>query len=164
MSIPQTVVNAVLATGVPGELAYDGPHRAFPWQLQSTPEPNIVGATAYTVVSEGIAMAGGTGEFAGILINPKAYANFSANGGLAPTMTLPDNTIAELLIMGTIYATIGTAAAIGDLVEYNTTTGALQTVARGTTTPTTGFAFIPNCKVVVKTVTAAGLAIIELTD
>lgn len=131
---PQTTIAFQQATGVPGELAYDGPHRSKPWQLISSPAANVIGATAYTAVSEGIAMAGGTGEFVGILINPKAYANFGGNqGGLAPTMTLPDDTIGELLTMGTPFVTLVAAANIGDKVFYNSTSGALTSEPRLTT-------------------------------
>lgn len=125
----QQSVSLAQGFGVQGEVIYDGPWRAAPWQLQSSPHPNVIGATAFTVVSEGIAMAGSIGVFAGILALPKSYANFTGNGGLAPTLTLADDSIGELLTMGTMLALLTTASNIGDLVTYNETTGALASVA-----------------------------------
>ena len=127
----QTVVNLTQAFGVQGELIYDGPHRSNPWQLISSPQANVIGATAYTIVSgatdtgSGTAQAGGGGTlgFAGVLTAPKSYANF--NGGLTPTMTLADDTIGELVTMGTINLFLTSAANPGDPLTYNTTTGAL---------------------------------------
>lgn len=123
----QTVVNFVTGIGVPGEILFDGPKRVYPYTLISTPQLNIVGATAYTVVSDGVAMAGGSGAFAGILVNPKTYPLF---GGVPfnPSLTLPDNTIGELLVMGTPLMKLATTANIGDFVVYDATTGALSTV------------------------------------
>lgn len=123
----QSTVSLAQGFGVQGEIVYDGPIRAAPWTLVSTPEPNIIGATAYTVVSDGIAMAGGAGAFAGILAIPKSYtAGLIVTG---PTLTLPDETIGELVTMGQMLVLLTTAANIGDPVVYNTTTGALSSVA-----------------------------------
>jgi hypothetical protein len=123
----QQTVSLAQGFGVQGEIIYDGPVRAAPWQLISTPQANVVGATAYTVTSEGIAQAGGVGVFAGILVSPKEYTYAGAIG--TPTLTLPDDTIATLLTMGQITVKLTTAAAIGDQIVYNTTTGALASVA-----------------------------------
>lgn len=131
----QQTVSLSMGFGVQGEEVYDGPRRVKPWQIISTPQPNVIGATAYTVVSPetdtsaGIAMAGGVTEFAGILINPKVYASFGASSGsLDPTLTLSNDTIAELMTMGTPLVKLTTAANVGDLVVYDTTTGALSSV------------------------------------
>lgn len=135
----QSAVAFAMGFGIPGELQYDGPLRAMPWQLISAPQPNVVGSTAYTIVSPmsdlvtGVAMAGGTGEFAGILSDPKVYANYG-NGGVGgafnPTMTLPDDTIAELVMMGQLLVTLTTASNPGDRVTFNTTTGALASMPK----------------------------------
>src|ERR1700722_18552687 len=94
----QSTVNIWSAGGVVGEIAFDGPMRAAPYNLFSSGTPNLVG-NAYTVTSggspepsgnsalAGTATVGGTGVFAGILINPKDYASFGTTGGpLNPTM------------------------------------------------------------------------------
>ncbi len=128
----QSTVNYTEALGVAGEFAFDGPQRATPYKLLSASAAyNIVGATAYTVSSEGVAAAGGTGVFAGILVHPKHYASYgtAASGALAATMTLPNYVTAELLRMGEMIVTLPAAAAIGDQVLYNTTTGVISTQA-----------------------------------
>jgi hypothetical protein len=149
--------------GVPGELYTDGPHRAESFILESASAAyNIIGATAFTVTNEGIAAAGGTGVFAGILVNPKVYATSgTVSGALAPTLTLPNETQAELLTMGSIVVTLPAAAAIGDSVIYDNTTGALSTIAPGADLPS-GKTFA-NAVVDYYTVSAAGLAVITLS-
>lgn len=135
MAIPQSAIAFVTGFGVQGEIIYDGPVRAAAWQLISTPATNVIGARGCTVVSGpagsqgdvcGVAAAGGTGVFAGIIANPKTYANFSGN--LAATLTLPDDTIAELVTMGQMLIFSTTASNIGDNVVFDTTSGALSTI------------------------------------
>lgn len=142
----QTTVNQFYAFGVPGELILSGAWRAAPFNLNSAQASyNIIGATAYTTTDGLIAAAGGTiGDgtaFAGILVNPKVYATSGTTSGtLAPTLTLPNNGVAELLIMGIINVTLPAACAVGDAVLYDTTTGALSTLggfATGTLTQST---------------------------
>lgn len=126
----QSTVRVSQTSGVPGELAYEGPLRAKSYILNSASAAyNIVGATAFTVSSEGIVAAGGSGPFAGILANPKAYAllGTSAGGPLAATLTLPNAINAEFVDMGELWVTLPAAAAIGDRVMYDTTTGVLST-------------------------------------
>lgn len=128
----QTTVNLTQAFGVPGEIVYDGPIISKPWQLISTPQLNVIGATAYTIntpatdTASGIAQAGGTGIFCGVLACPKSYANFS--GSLSPTLTLGDDTVAELVTTGQMLLTLANASNPGDLVVFDQTTGALSTV------------------------------------
>lgn len=181
---PTVGLRFALPAGVPGDMAYDGPLRSRPWTLQSSGTPNIVGATGYTVTSEGIARAGGgtatglvTVPFAGILVNPKAYTfgygvvstpsnPIGPDFVLYPTMTLPDGSLGELATMGTFFATSVLAAAVGDLVTMHTTTGALSalTFTSGTPTAPANFAVVPNARWVLRAVGALGLGIIELTD
>jgi hypothetical protein len=103
--------------------------------------------------------------FAGILVNPKSYASYGAVGGapLDPTLFLGPNTQGEFMTMGTIVVTLVGAANIGDLVQYNTTTGVLSTVAPGASA-TTGNALIPNCVVWNYPTSGTGLAAIRITD
>ena len=132
----QSTVNIEYGFGVPGSLYDDGPVRSFPAELVSASAAyNIVGATAYTVTTADpgnnsgslVAAAGGTGAFAGILMNPKVYATAGTSAGaLIPTMTLPNYFIGELLNMGDIIVSIPGPANIGDLVAYDNTTGALS--------------------------------------
>lgn len=167
----QSAVRLVQGAGVPGERAYDSPSRVFPYNLTSSPQLNVVGATAYTVTTPandttaGIAAAGGAGEFAGILVDPKSYAlygNGTFQGALAPTLDVPDGTIGQLATMGIYFVILTTAAAVGNLLCYNTTTGALASYVSGALPG--GFTAIPNGKVILRATAANGLAIVQLTD
>jgi hypothetical protein len=142
----QSAVNIWSAAGVVGELAFDGPMRAAPYNLYSSGVPNLVG-NAYTVTSggnpepatnsaiAGTAQVGGTGVFAGILICPKDYASYGTVGGpLNPTMVLPDYSIGQLAIQGEFWVNLPGPANIGDLVTYDPLTGNLNSI-----TPTTKF-------------------------
>lgn len=137
----QSTVNITLALGVVGEVFDNGPIRALPWNLESDPQLNVVGR-AFTVLdggdptpvnsgvtssaNAGVARAGGTGIFAGILINPKEYASFGTVGNpLGATLTLPDFTVGTLLTMGEIVVTLPNAVNVGDKVFYDNTTGVL---------------------------------------
>jgi hypothetical protein len=133
----QSTVNVQNAFGVPGALYDDGPVRAAPWQLNSASAAyNVVGATAYTLVSadpanqyvSGVAQAGGTTQFVGILMNSKEYATSGpSTGAIDPTLTLPNYVIGDLLTMGDIVVQIPTVASVGDYVCYDNTTGKLST-------------------------------------
>jgi hypothetical protein len=116
--------------GVPGELFTDSPWIAQSYTIQSASAAyNIIGATCCTVTSQGFCAAGGTNPFAGFLVDPKDIALFGASGiPLNPTLTVPNFTQVECLTMGTIIVTLPAAAAIGDYVVYNTTTGAISTI------------------------------------
>ena len=137
MSSFQTAVPYDYAFGLPGEIKYSGPVRAKPGYINSASAAyNIVGATIFTspnsggTVAAGGAIAAGT-TFYGLLANPKLYASFgtTAGGPLAPTMTLPNLIEAEFLTMGEVVVSVPGPCNIGDLLTYNTTTGAIGTVA-----------------------------------
>lgn len=149
----QSVVNVELGFGIPGTWFDDAPQRAQPSTLVSASATyNVVGATAYTVTTADpgdgsaslIAAAGGSGVFAGILMNPHVYATSGpTTGALNPTMTLPNQFMGELALTGTAIVTIPGPANIGDLVAYDLTTGQLisypaQTVFTGSIAITTG--------------------------
>jgi hypothetical protein len=137
----QTTVNFERGFGVPGEILLAGPTRALPGILNSASAAyNIIGATAYTITAGAsgadpnlpvTVAAGGAGVFAGILAAPKTYASYGTSGGgpLAPTLTLPNNWNATFLFMGEMVVTLAAAANVGDLVYYDTTTGAIATQA-----------------------------------
>ncbi len=158
----QSTVFFSTGLSVPGEIWSNTPIRSQSYILQSVlASQNIIGATAYTIVSQGIARAGGTGAFAGFLVMPKDYALYGLAGtALSPTMTLANEVQADILSMGTIVVTLPGPAAIGDVVLYDTATGALQTVPPGTALPV-GTASA-NAYVDYFTVTAAGLAVITV--
>lgn len=158
----QSTISLVSGQGVQGDLYGDQPVRCLPYILNSEdPTTNIFG-NAFTIVSQGVVTAGGIGIFAGFLVNPKNHASFGGSGGpLSPTLVLPNGETAALLTMGLFYAALPATANIGDLVVYDTTTGALATIAPTDTIPV-GFAFA-FAFVDVFTITAAGLAVINAT-
>ena len=133
----QSVVNYEQTFGFPGAQYDNFPARVIPAELVSSNAAyNIVGATAYTATTADpgdnsasfIAAAGGTGVFAGILVQSTSYATFGgAAGPLSPSLTLPNYTIGELATFGNWIVSIPGPAAIGDLVAYDTITGALST-------------------------------------
>lgn len=161
----QSAVQLQQGFGVPGELFTDSPYRSQSFIINSASAAyNIVGATAYTITSQGVAQAGsgGTLGFAGILADPKIYANYGISGNaLAPTLVLANYTQADLVSMGTMIVTLPGAAAIGDWVVYDNTTGALSTVAAGSGSPGSGKSWA-HAFVDYFTVSGSGLAVITL--
>jgi len=133
----QTVTNFTTANGIPGELAYLGPEpRVQPRILYSAGQAQTFGfafteSTAGDMLLGNTAQVGGTGKFAGILVQPKAAASFgtTAGGPLAATLNKADYTTGELCSFGDVFVALGAACNIGDLVAYHTTTGALSTVS-----------------------------------
>lgn len=152
--------------GVVGELYDNGPVRSQPYTLNSALASYNVMGTAFTVLSQGFAQAGNPGGdnvFAGILANPKVAAGLGdTSSPLNPTITVPNQTLAEIVSMGSLWVLLPAPAAIGDLVIYDNTTGALATITPGTTLP--GGKSFANAVVDRFTVTAAGLAVITITD
>ena len=133
----QSTVNTQYGAGIPGSLYDDSPVRSAPWILNSANAAyNIIGATAFTAssadpgtgITSGVAAAGGTNQFVGILSNLKtAVTSGTSAGALIGSATLPNNVEAELVTMGHIWAALPMTANVGDLVSYDSTTGALST-------------------------------------
>lgn len=140
--------------GVPGEIVFDGPNRVQTGITGSTSAlSNIIGRVFTQARAGGVMSADGNlAEFGGILCNPKVYAGRGTvvGGTLAPTLQLPNNTVAEFLQMGFILlqteAAQAAAPLIGDILLYATATGAIVTVAAGTE-PGAGQAAVPNATV-----------------
>jgi len=158
----QSTVRTVQGSGVIGELANDGPVRATSYTLVSGATDNVVG-NAFTVSSEGVAEAGGTGTFAGILANPKVYASQgTASNTLGATLVLDDYAIGELVTMGTMYVELDSAASIGDTVVYDVDDGSLDVISAGASLPS-GFEYA-FAKVTGLTVSSPGIAEITITE
>jgi len=85
----------------------------------------------------------------------------SAGIPLNPTLTVPNFTQVECATEGTYWVTLPAAAAIGDYVIYDNTTGALSTITPSTPLPV-GKTFA-NAVVDYYTVSGAGLAVITIT-
>jgi|LSQX01.1.fsa_nt_gb hypothetical protein len=116
-----------LTSGVPGQLAYDGPWRSQAVVISSETEGNHY-AYAYTRAIDGTYVVGGEGLFGGVLVRPLTSA-------IEPTLT--KGAAGELAQMGPIFVPIkvvdATAAALGGKVYFNKTTGLLQTTGTGGT-------------------------------
>lgn len=162
----QSTVNINLGFGVVGELIVDGPQRVESLALDSS--GGTIGYAFTKSNSTNVATMGGTitsgsTVFAGILVNPKAYASFGSTNPLDPTLALPGYAQGEFLTMGTIVVALTGAGNIGDIIQYNTTTGALSALAPGSSA-TTGNALIPNAVVYRYPTSAAGLVAIRITE
>jgi hypothetical protein len=148
----QSTVNFDQGFGIQGELFDDGPVRAQPAVIFSNnTTPNTFGfaatwtGTTTTVTSSNLTPTsiaqmgnpGGTFQFAGFMVNPKAASSNGTNAGgtLFPTLTVPDLTTVELLNMGSIVVSLPAAAAVGDIVIFDNVTGALATIAPGASVP-----------------------------
>jgi len=162
----QSTVNITLGFGVVGELIVDGPQRVEPLTLDAnggTVGNYFTKSNTTNVATQGGTITNGSIVAAGFLVNPKVYASMGGANPLDPTLALPGNAQGEFLTMGTIVVYMTTAANIGDLVEYNLTTGVLGAVAPGSAA-TSGFALIPNCVVWRYPTSAAGIVAIRITD
>lgn len=155
MPIPYTAINE-LVSGIPGEQAFDGPVRALTALLDTETESNNVFGRAFTYSDEAVesVQAGGTGLFAGLLINPKAYlldVEYARNG-----------TQAELGFMGEWYVQLTTTGGtIGDPIYFVNETGEL-----GHGTAGAGQTQIPNAVISRHNVSpqTPTLAVVRLTQ
>jgi hypothetical protein len=162
----QSTIQTAMGAGLPGELFDDGPRRAQPFTLRSDSAADNVFGRAFTVLSEGVAEAGKDGSqvFAGILINPKAAPLYGVSGDpYGASLTVPNEYIGELLSEGSIWVTLPAAANIGDAVYFTDATGVITTTAPGAAAPANS-TLIKGAFVDRFTVTAAGLAVITLTN
>ena len=138
----QTSVNVYNALGIPGELAFDGPIRAGTYNLYSAGVPQIYGYAftsstginpdpALNSPNAATAQAGGTGPVVGILYGPKeaVLRGTTLGGPLAPSLAVPDYSVGTLLFMGEVFVNLPGPANPGDLVTYDTATGALNSIA-----------------------------------
>jgi len=138
----QLTVNSTLASGLPGEVVVDGPHRALTYELESADELDNIFGRAFTVSQEGIAQVGnpdGNGVFAGFLIGPKQTTFYgpiaSYDGSPVNNYYLPNGSIGELLTMGTLLGAVTPSAPIGNLVIFDNITGELDTIPPNTPVP-----------------------------
>lgn len=162
MSLPQQTVFLQQSAGFVGDLYGDFPFSADPYELDSVDETNNVFGNFFTVTSQGIAQAGGTGPVAGFMVDPKDSA-LRSTGGLnpfTPTLQLPNGSIAAMLTIGKIFVTLPAPCNIGDWVIYDLTTGELATVAPPGPIPV-GFGFA-YATVDLFTPSSAGLAVIRV--
>ncbi len=165
----QQVVNVDLNLGVPGDIQLDEPSRITPVTLATA---GTVGYFFTVANNTGLASVGGTITNGSVVIGgiaalPKQEPLFgsSASSPLTPNLSLSANAQVALLTMGSITVNIPNSWEIGDLVQYNTTTGVLGSYAPGGS-PTGGYATVPNA-VMARFGNAAaggGLGIARLTN
>src|ERR1700759_1714156 len=124
--------------GIPGEQAFNYPPVvSLPWNIVSSAASlNIVGATCFSISGDETAAAGNVGgalAFAGLLVNPKNYANY--NGSLTPTLTLPNNSLVSLATAGAFNVTLANTPVVGYQIYFDNTTGAMSCIAPGSVLP-----------------------------
>jgi hypothetical protein len=125
MAFPSTVVSD-LVSGIPGEISFDAPYTGIAAVINSASAANNVFGRAMTYINEAVETigAGGTGKFAGILVNPKT----SAFGVIGDTSdTVPNGTPVSTMFEGECYVLLstGTTVTIGDAVFFVNATGEL---------------------------------------
>lgn len=179
----QKTVRFNQAAGLAGEIAEDGPLRSQTFRLvanATTPATPIAFGRAFTYATPAyaanpndlagtqIAQPGGTGAFAGILINPKAHASRgTASGPLEAVYSVPADTFGELARMAILFAVVeaadAAAGAPGSAIAYKDD-GSLVSFAAGGTAPS-GSTVIPGARLLTDlgAAPAGGLARIELT-
>lgn len=143
----QSTVNVDLNLGVPGDLVLDEPSRITPVTLATA---GAIGQFFTVANNTGLASLGGTitnGSIVigGIAINPKIEPLFgsSVSSPLNANLTLNANDQVAMLTFGACIISNPNAWEIGDLLQYNTTTGVISSYAPGGS-PSGGNAAIPN--------------------
>lgn len=131
----QTSVNQYQVLGVPGEFADDSPSRVAPYSVlnNSTALPTV--GFAFTQgTNDNEAVVGGQGNFLGVLVEPKQYANYA---NLTATLEVKTGTNAELCDMGHIFVKSTTEVKPGYVAAFNKTTGAIAGYANAGLIPET---------------------------
>jgi len=160
MAFPSSVISD-LVSGIPGEIAFDAPYTGITAIVDTTTEANNVFGRAFTYKTESVesVQAGGTGLFAGLMVNPKAHA---INTLAATTDSVSNGRVSEFCVKGEVYVllSVGTAVTIGDPVFFVNADGTL-----GAGTATAGQTQISGATVVRHNPSAANapsLAVVRL--
>jgi hypothetical protein len=165
----QNAVNVDLNLGVPGDIILDEPSRITVATLATA---GTLGYFFTVANNTGLASVGGTitnGSvvFGGIGVLPKNEPLFGSAAAtpLNPNLGVSENAQIALLSLGSCIVSLPNSWEIGDLLAYNTTTGALSSYAPGGS-PGGGSATVPNA-VMARFGNAAsggGLGIARLTN
>lgn len=171
----QQTGNVFQAPGRPGAIQDISPNRTTPHIVvangDNLPEfgraftllnPQTIQSQPYAQVAT--AQIGGTGRFAGILVNPGEYISYAPIG--EATYTLPDGAEAGLCSMGHVWVIATNEITNGYLAAYDTTTGEIYGYAQGTEASAlpSGQAFIPNATLVKFNSVAGNYAVLEMVS
>lgn len=116
-------------------------------------------ACAFTqAADDGYAKLGGEGVFAGVLVNPKMYANYL---NLNPTLKLPNGSQGGLCTFGHIYVRSSSAYAIGNIAAYDKTTGSISAYVNAEAVPENAVV-IPNARFIKYSGDANTVGVLEL--
>ncbi len=156
----QQSVSLSQGAGQAGELYSNAPIRAKSFTIVSDPVVNYVG-NACTVTSEGVCQMGGSGAFAGFLVDPKTLAAFGTAGDpLASNLIVPDQQVVTILQEGEIYVNLTSAGNIGDSIVYEVATGDLQAIDPTDTLPV---GWLPAwAELIEYTLSSPGLAVVHV--
>ena len=122
-------------------------------------KPTIACAFTHTS-TDGQAAIGGTNAFAGVLVNPKNYANYA---GLNATLELPSGIQGGLCTFGHIFIKPASAFAPGYVAAYNNANGAINAYDVAGNIPA-GFTQIANAKFIKVSGNANDTAILQLGE
>lgn len=134
----QSSVRYDLAFGIPGEMRHDGPTRAQPGVVVSADATNNVFGRVFSRLKTSPNWRAGNPDGLGvefaIMADPKLAASYgtAAAGPLAPSLTVPNNTINTMMTMGFVTVVTLSAAGLGDMVRFSNATGEIYITAPGT--------------------------------
>lgn len=110
--------------------------------------------------TDGQAVLGGEGVFAGVLVNPKMYANYA---NLTPSLELPDGSQGGLCTFGHINVKPATAFSIGNIAAYDKTTGKISAYVNAAAVPATSVV-IEHAEFIKRSGNAGEIAVLQLGD
>jgi hypothetical protein len=119
----QTAVNQFMPLGIPGDVVTDHPSSVMTRTLDSNSVAQTFGYAFTESATDGYAQVGGTGAFAGILIQPRTHASSGAIDGsdaLGVRFSLADEKVGQLLRMGAVNVQFGEQ--LGTLTASQSTT------------------------------------------
>lgn len=158
----QKKVNTFQAPGMAGEFYDDSPRRVAPYIIQGLGNVLPTVGRAFTVTTAAtapnIAGIGGTGVFAGVLVNPKELVR---SNGLTAGLTVSSGSIGSLCTMGRIWVEVSATVTVGAKAQFSNTTGEIKPVGSSGNADS-GFTLIPGAQFVLVNAAAGEMAVLEL--
>lgn len=156
----QKIVNNQLALGIPGSFYDTTPRRVHPYVVVANGTAKPAFGLVVTKDVNGNAQPGGTGEFLGVICDPKSTPLY---GGIAASLEIPVGTAVPVCSFGHLVVTSTDAVvAESSLPVYNTDTGVISAVPAGSGSAGTGNEFIPNAKFKYVDAAAGKVCVLEL--